>query len=81
MLSALILMGFVAVSALGAGHQQSKGALAKAFAKSEFDEQGIGFGLSLKHVEAGKYIPPGSIKALQIFPINTVTGGFTYSFS
>ena len=81
MLSVLILVSFVSVSALGANHQQGKNAVKKAFAKSESDDQGIGFGLTLKHVDAGKFVPPGSIKALQIFPINTVTSGFTYDFS
>lgn len=81
----LILMSVAAVTASGAqqkpGHKSSKKALAKAFAEPESDQQGVGFGLSLKHVEAGKFTAPGSIKVLQIFPINTVTGGFTYDFS
>ena len=58
-------------------------ALSKAFADNNQDDASnrTGFSLGLRHVEKGKYIAPGSIGAIQIFPINTVTGGFTYAFS
>ncbi|HTM64400.1 MAG TPA: hypothetical protein VL360_07865 [Gammaproteobacteria bacterium] len=44
-------------------------------------DNGMHFGFSLRHVEAGKYVPRDSIKSWQIFPVNTVTGGFSYDFS
>lgn len=84
----LIISGIATAIPASARQQYHAGAkdekaLSKAFADNNQDDasSGAGFSLGLRHVEKGKYIAPGSISAIQIFPINTVTGGFTYDFS
>jgi hypothetical protein len=84
----LIISGIATAIPASAKQQQRASskddqAMSKAFADNNQDDanNGAGFSLALRHVEKGKYIAPGSIKAFQIFPVNTVTGGFTYNFS
>ncbi len=80
----LVISGIA--TAIPAGAQTRKhgeDSLSQAFSSKNQDDaqDDVGFSLSMRHVEKGKYLAPGSIKALQIFPVNTVTGGLTYNFS
>lgn len=85
----LIVIGLVisslamAMFADAASKHARKDTLSQAFSdKNQSDTQNdVGFSLSMKHVDPGKPVIPGSIRAVQIFPINTVTGGLTYTFS
>lgn len=83
-LTSLMLASLVAAAPVGARQKPaSKTALAKAFKEenTEADEQGLGFGLTLKHDGVAKYTSSGSIKTIQIFPLNAAAGVFTYDFS
>lgn len=80
----LVISGIAtAIPASAQTRKHGEDSLHQAFSSKNQDDasNGVGFSLGLRHVEKGKYIAPGSIKALQIFPVNTVTGGFTYNFS
>lgn len=48
---------------------------------NELDKQNLNWVLSLKHVEPGRRENTGSFKSLQIFPVNSAVGTFSYSFS
>lgn len=84
-LTSLILASLVAAAPVGARQKSSsKTALAKAFKEETTDaddQQGLGFGLTVKHDGAAKYTSSGSIKTIQIFPLNAAAGVFTYDFS
>lgn len=48
---------------------------------NELDKENLNWALSLKHVEPGREENTGSFKSLQIFPVNSAVGTFSYSFS
>ena len=83
-LTSLMLISFIAAAPVGARQKPaSKNALSKAFKEenSDADNQGANFALSVAHDGTAQYTSSGSIKTLQIFPLNTATGIFTYDFS
>jgi hypothetical protein len=43
--------------------------------------QGLGMNLSLRHLDPKQVGRIGSVRSIQIFPVNMVTTGFTYNFS
>lgn len=80
----LVISGLTMAIPAAAASKHARGdALSHAFSdKNQADTQNdVGFSLSMKHVDPNKPVMPGSIRGAQIFPINTVTGGFTYTFS
>ncbi len=88
-LLACLIFSCAAVAPAAVNYQQN--GVAKSHAKrsatndftdhNDADDHGLGFGLNMKHDDSTRPIATGSVKALQIFPINSVTGGLTYNFS
>ena len=84
LVACIIFSGLLAAThAASLNKQQRNGSKQSKLFAPDKDEsnQGLGFNMTLKHVDKYKPEIAGSVKAIQIFPINTVTGNFTYNFS
>lgn len=88
-LLACLIFSCASIAPAAVKHQQSdvmrvhaKKPVPNDFADHDADDaQAVEFGMSVKHDDGTKPIATGSVRALQIFPINSVTGGLTYNFS
>lgn len=83
-IACLIITGLIAAvpaKAKARANAQASKKLAAAFRDVEVKDDGLRMVFTVRHDERGRYTPPGVIRPLQIFPINSVAGGLTYDFS